>query len=56
MWALPRRPSIDDMMIATPSLRAFHSGATIWISQWLETTLLSSVLRSASSEISLIGP
>ncbi|MNN28586.1 hypothetical protein D3C81_1421640 [compost metagenome] len=42
----PRRPPIDDTMMIEPSLRSIICGATIWISQWLEMTLLSSTLRN----------
>ncbi len=56
MTALPRRPPTDEMMMIEPSFRSFISGATMLISQWLETMLLSRILRKASSLMPLIGP
>ena len=56
MTLVPRSPPTDEMITIEPSFRAVISGATMWISQWLETMLLSRILRNASSEMPLIGP
>jgi hypothetical protein len=50
------RPPTELTRIIDPSLRSIIPGATIWISQWLETMLLSRILRNCSSLIPAIGP
>ena len=52
----PFSPPIDEMMVIEPSPRSSISGATIEISQWLATMLLSRILRNASSLIPASGP
>ena len=43
-------------MITDPSFRSSICGATIWISQWLDTTLFCRILPNWSSLIPAIGP
>ena len=52
----PRSPPIELTMTMLPSPRSFISGATIVMSQWLETMLLSRILRNCSSAIPSCGP
>ena len=47
---------MDETMMIEPSLRSIICGATSVISQWLETILLSRILRSCSSLMVCSGP
>jgi len=56
MMGEPRRPPIELTMMTAPSFRSIISGTTMLMSQWLDTMLLSRILRNWSSAIPAIGP
>ena len=56
MTGEPFSPPMDETMMMAPSPRASICGAANWISQWLETMLLSKILRNWSSVMPACGP